>query len=175
MNPGGEAEVTAAGLDCDKLNADEDAKGGVAEVVAEEAPNWSAPEVIPNAGVAALLPWISGLVPKPADATEDCAAGCTVVAVAVVPATEASFDPPDPIPVVPSEPPNPEKTPPALAEAPKRDEEDAGVSEDRALVVPNGEEEAANIEEDGELALGAADEVCENANGDADGEIANAA
>jgi hypothetical protein len=87
-------------------------------------------------------------MPKPADATEDCATGCAIIAVAVVPATEDNFEPPNPIPVLPSELPNPEKTPPALAEAPKRGEEDAGVSEDRAVVDPNGEEEAANIDGD---------------------------
>jgi len=68
VNPGGEAEVVAAVIDCDKENADEGAKGEAAKAL-EAAPNWEIPGVIPNAGIAVLLPPIRELVPKLADAT----------------------------------------------------------------------------------------------------------
>ena len=68
-NPEEEAAVDAAGVDCDKENADEAAPKGEAVEALEDAPNDGVAEVIPNDCVEGLLPPNRGFdVPKTEDA-----------------------------------------------------------------------------------------------------------
>lgn len=83
------------------------------------------------------------------------------IAVALV--ADDDFAAPDPNPEFPNDPPNTEKAP-ALGGAPNEADEDTGVANDPAFVLPESEEEAPNIERASELALGAAEDNCANAN-----------